>query len=135
MHLDRKFGYTIDEIRKSGFKNLYTFNNNASTTGMENILANTIKGFSTYIKKIKPDLIIVHGDRVEALAGALVGSINNILIGHIEGGEISGTIDRSIRHSISKMSHIHFVSNKEASNRMMQLGEFKNQYTLLDLQI
>lgn len=131
MHLDKKFGYTIDEIRKSGFKNLYTFNNNTSATGMENILANTIKGFSAYIKKMKPDLIIVHGDRVEALAGALVGSINNILIGHIEGGEISGTIDESIRHSISKMSHIHFVSNKEASDRMMQLGEFKKSIHII----
>jgi len=131
MHLDRKYGYTIGEIRKSGFKKLYSFNNLIFAKGMENILANTIKGFSKYILKIKPDLIIVHGDRIEALAGSIVGSINNILIGHIEGGELSGTIDESIRHAVSKMSHIHFVSNKDSAKRIVQLGEFKHSINII----
>jgi UDP-N-acetylglucosamine 2-epimerase (hydrolysing) len=65
----------------------------------------------------------VHGDRVEALAGASVGALNNILTGHIEGGEVSGTVDESIRHAITKMSHIHFVSNEAARARLVQLGE------------
>jgi len=68
-------------------------------------------------------LIVVHGDRVETLAGAIVGSLNNILVAHIEGGEISGTVDELIRHSVSKLSHIHFVSNAEAAKRLVQMGE------------
>lgn len=68
-------------------------------------------------------MMIVHGDRVEALAGAIVGSLNNILVAHIEGGEVSGTIDELIRHSVSKMSHVHFVSNETARRRLLQMGE------------
>lgn len=54
---------------------------------------------------------MVQGDRIEALAGAIVGALNNILVGHIEGGELSGTVDELMRHAITKLSHIHFVSN------------------------
>lgn len=123
MHLDKKFGYTVDEIRKEGYKNISTFKNYTSSSRMDIILSNTIKGFSEYINNIKPDLIVVHGDRVEALAGAIAGSLNNFLVSHIEGGEISGTIDELIRHAVTKMSHLHFVSNREAKKRLIQLGE------------
>ena len=60
------------------------------------------------------DLIVVHGDRVESLAGAITGALNNIKVAHIEGGELSGTVDEIIRHSISKLSHLHFVTNQIA---------------------
>ena len=63
---------------------------------------------------------------MEALAGAIVGSFNNIHVGHIEGGEVTGTIDESIRHSVSKLSHYHFVSNEESKNRLVQMGENKD---------
>jgi len=86
-------------------------------------LAKTIEGFSKYIKEVNPDLVVVHGDRAEALAGAIVGSLNNILVAHIEGGEISGTIDELIRHSVSKLSHLHLVSNLDAKRRLLQMGE------------
>ena len=72
-------------------------------------------------------MIVIHGDRVESLAGAIVGSLNNIL-SHIEGGEVSGTIDELIRHSISKLSHLHFVSNDSAKKRLIQMGEDKNNF-------
>ena len=123
MHLDKKFGYTVDEIRKEGYKNISTFKNYTSSSRMDIILSDTIKGFSEYICNLKPDLIVVHGDRVEALAGAISGSLNNFLVSHIEGGEISGTIDELIRHAVTKMSHVHFVSNHDAENRLIQLGE------------
>jgi UDP-N-acetylglucosamine 2-epimerase (hydrolysing) len=71
-------------------------------------------------------LIVIHGDRVETLAGAIVGSLNNILVSHIEGGELSGTVDELIRHSVTKLSHIHFVSNDEAAKRLLQMGEIKS---------
>lgn len=123
MHLQTKYGYTVDEIKKSSYKNIYEFINFSSETTMDNTLAKTVLGFSDYIKNIKPNMIVVHGDRVESLAGAIVGSLNNVLVAHVEGGELSGTIDDSIRHAVTKLSHIHLVSNQEAKNRVIQLGE------------
>jgi len=124
MHLQKKYGYTYNEIVKSGFTNLYTFSNATSEHTMDLSLAKTIQGFSKYVNSLNPDMIVIHGDRLEALAGAIVGSLNNILVSHIEGGEVSGTIDELIRHSVSKLSHIHFVSNEIAKNRLIQMGEF-----------
>ncbi len=131
MHLIEKYGYTLIEIERCNFSNIYTFENQTSETTMDLTLAKTIEGFSGYIKNIKPDLIIVHGDRVEALAGAIVGSLNNILVAHIEGGEISGTIDGLIRHSVSKMSHIHYASNENARHRLLQMGEMKSSIKVI----
>jgi len=126
MHMNKIYGSTFKEIYKAGFKNIYTFANHDKVGRMDRALAKTVDGFSHYIDKIEPDLIVVHGDRVEAMAGAIVGSLNNILVAHIEGGEISGTIDELIRHSVSKMSHIHLVTNQEAKRRLLQLGELDN---------
>ncbi|WP_424686288.1 MAG: UDP-N-acetylglucosamine 2-epimerase [Halarcobacter ebronensis] len=126
MHLNTKYGYTVDEIYKSGFRNIFQYINHDTVEHMDRTLAQTINGFSMFVAEYKPDLIVIHGDRVEALAGAIVGSLNNILVAHIEGGEISGTIDESIRHATSKLSHIHLVANEEAKNRLIQLGEFSN---------
>ncbi|MBD1165308.1 UDP-N-acetylglucosamine 2-epimerase (hydrolyzing) [Pelagibacterales bacterium SAG-MED10] len=128
MHLDKKFGSTFNEINKT-FKKLKTkkFINSKKNDTMDIVLSKTINGFSAYVKKIKPDLIMVHGDRVEPLAASIVGTLNNILVGHIEGGERSGTIDEHLRHSISKLSHIHFVSNMNAKKRLILLGEQKEK--------
>ncbi|MBU1148320.1 MAG: UDP-N-acetylglucosamine 2-epimerase (hydrolyzing) [Candidatus Omnitrophica bacterium] len=123
MHMFPKYGSTGDEIDKSGFKNTFHFINQQSSDSIDCILANTIYGLRNYVSLIKPDMLIIHGDRVEALAGAIVGAFNNILVSHIEGGEVSGTIDESIRHSITKLSHIHFVANNEAKGRLVQMGE------------
>jgi len=123
MHMNTRHGRTVDEIVKSGFRNIFMYYNNFDYDDMDIILAKTIEGLSHYVKDIQPDMIVVHGDRVEALAGAIVGSLNNILTAHIEGGEVSGTIDELLRHSISKLSHIHFVSNAEAKRRLIQMGE------------
>ncbi len=131
MHMNAKYGKTVDEIYKAGFDNVYPFINHDTVEHMDRTLARTIDGFSHYISEIKPDLIVVHGDRSEALAGAIVGSLNNILVAHIEGGEISGTIDELIRHSVSKMSHIHLVANKEAKKRLLQLGEKENSIHII----
>ncbi|MFH6999075.1 UDP-N-acetylglucosamine 2-epimerase [Flavobacterium sp. FlaQc-57] len=125
MHLQEIYGYTLIEIERCNFKNIHTFKNHTHETTMDLTLAKTIEGFSTYCKDVNPDMIVVHGDRVETLAGAIVGSLNNILVAHIEGGEVSGTVDELIRHSVSKLSHIHFVSNKQAQKRLIQMGEIK----------
>ncbi len=126
MHMLSEFGNTINEVKKGKYRNIHSYINQFIEEPMDVVLANTINGFSRYISEVKPDLIVVHGDRVEALAATIVGALNNILVAHIEGGEISGTIDESIRHSISKMAHYHFVSNEKAKIRLIQLGENEN---------
>jgi UDP-N-acetylglucosamine 2-epimerase (hydrolysing) len=125
MHLQVKYGSTVDEIIKCGYPNIYKFINHTSEKSMDQNLAKTIQGFSDFVRENKPHLIVIHGDRVEALAGAIVGSLNNILVAHVEGGEVSGTIDELIRHAVSKMSHTHFVSNAKAKQRLIQMGELE----------
>lgn len=131
MHLQHEYGYTLLEIERCKFSNVYTFENQTHEATMDLTLAKTIEGLSGYIKNIQPDMIVVHGDRVETLAGAIVGSLNNILVAHIEGGELSGTVDELIRHSVSKLSHIHFVSNEEASKRLIQMGEIEKSILVI----
>ena len=126
MHNIKKYGLTYNEIEKDGVKNIHRFYNQDKKTKMDQILSKTVDGFSKFVDKISPDLIIVHGDRVESLAGAVVGCLNNIKTAHIEGGEVSGTVDEILRHSITKLSHIHFVTNFKAKKRLIQLGEKKN---------
>lgn len=131
MHLQKEYGYTLLEIERCDFKNIHRFENHTHESTMDLTLAKTIEGLSGYCKQVQPDLIVVHGDRVETLAGAIVGSLNNILVAHIEGGELSGTVDELIRHSVSKLSHIHFVSNDDAAKRLVQMGEIESSiYTI-----
>lgn len=127
MHTLQRYGYTAKEVVKSGFDNVYTYMNQHVGDPMEMILASTIKGLSRYVHETNPDMLVIHGDRVEALAGAIVGALTNTLVCHIEGGERSGTIDESIRHSVSKLSHIHLVCNSEAETRLVQMGEPLNR--------
>lgn len=123
MHLLSKYGYTCEEVEKAGFRRIHKYINQNSSDRMDHILAKTVSGLSDYVTEIRPDLLVIHGDRVEALAGAAVGALNNIRVGHVEGGEVSGTIDESIRHAVSKLSHLHFVANESARQRLSQLGE------------
>lgn len=123
MHTLSLYGYTVEEVYKAGFKNVHLYMNQIAGEPMDLVLANTITGLARFVRETSPDLIVVHGDRPEALAGASVGALNNTLVAHIEGGEVSGTVDEFLRHSISKMSHLHFVSNEEARNRLLQMGE------------
>lgn len=125
MHLLKKFGSTYKEVVKLFKSNIIKFENQKSNDKLEIILYKTIKKFSEIVKNEKPDLIIIHGDRVDALGCATVGALNHILTGHIEGGEISGTIDDSIRHSITKLSHLHFVGTTTAKKRVLKMGEMK----------
>ena len=123
MHMLAKYGYTCEEVERAGFKNIHKYINQNASDRMDHILAKTISGLSDYVREINPRLMIIHGDRVEALAGAAVGALNNLPVGHVEGGEVSGTVDESIRHAVSKLSHIHFVANEAAKLRLIQLGE------------
>ena len=131
MHLIKAYGSTWDEIRKAKIKNIYKFKNQKINDKEDLIFSRTIIGFSKYAKKIKPDLVFVHGDRIEALATTVSSVLNSIKIAHIEGGEVSGTKDEILRHAISKLVDFHFVSNNLAKKRLIQLGENnKNIYVI-----
>lgn len=123
MHLMSRYGSTWEEVRATGVGHIYTFINQNHDDSMEAVFAKTVSGFSDYVREIKPDLVVVHGDRVETLAGATVGALAGIRVAHIEGGEISGTVDELIRHAVTKLSHVHLVANAEARARVLQLGE------------
>ena len=126
MHIIKNFGNTHLEINKFFKSNIYKFENQTLGDSLEIILTKTTEKFSKIVKKIKPDLIVLHGDRVETLACALVGSLNHILTAHVEGGEVSGTIDDTIRHAVTKLSHVHFVGSSEAKKRVKKMGEIKS---------
>lgn len=123
MHLLPAFGGTYKEVLKDKYENVYVAFSLPYTHNASLDFGNTVSSLSAYVENILPDMIIVHGDRMDALAGAVVGALHNIKVGHIEGGELSGTIDESIRHAVSKFSHIHFVCTEEARTRLIQLGE------------
>ena len=127
MHLVEKLGNTYEEVLKDGYTNVYVDFSQANSGIMSFDLGNVISNLTNYVRKIHPDMIVVHGDRIDAMAGAVVGALNNIIVVHIEGGELSGTIDASIRHAITKLSHIHLVSNEDAKERLLQLGEEKKR--------
>ena len=123
MHLLEQYGLTVKQIELDDLGRIFLIPNSTSSQTMEASLARTIERLAEHLSQNPTDLLIVHGDRIEALAGAIVGALRNIPVAHIEGGEVSGTVDGLIRHSISKLSHLHFVSNYEAKQRLLQLGE------------
>jgi UDP-N-acetylglucosamine 2-epimerase (hydrolysing) len=125
MHMLSRYGSTITEVYKSGFENVYPYVNQDGSvnTQMDLVLANTVQGLGHFLREFPQDLVVVHGDRVETLAGAIVGALNNTLVAHVEGGEVSGTVDELIRHAVSKLSHLHFVANDDAQARLLQMGE------------
>lgn len=79
--------------------------------------------FANSLYKLNPDIVLIRGDRFEMLPIAMVAAYLNKTIAHIEGGDVSGTIDESIRHAISKLAHIHFVTNEDSKKRLMKMGE------------
>lgn len=124
MHLLEKYGSTVIEVRRlEPLVVVREFSNQSVGDSMDRVLARTILGVAELIDADRPDLIVVHGDRVEALAGAAAGALRNVAVAHVEGGELSGTIDGVLRHAVSKLSHLHLVANDEAERRVVQLGE------------
>ena len=123
MHMMARYGLTKLEVQRMPGVVAHEFLNQRPGDPQDVILAKTVVGFSDFVSELKPDLIIVHGDRVEALACALVAATNYIRCAHIEGGEVSGTIDEVFRHCNSKLASHHFVSSEAAKRRVMAMGE------------
>ena len=130
MHLSHYYGYTYKEIENAGFNINEKVDIMISGDDSASILKSIslgVKGVSTAVENLKPDLIIVLGDRYEILAAGIVAMISKIPLAHLHGGEITkGAIDDSIRHSLTKMAHFHFVATSEYRKRVIQLGEDAN---------
>lgn len=120
MHLSDKFGVTKNEITQPVYKEIDI----DIEKGPAYSLALAIENFYNVFREIKPDILVVLGDRFEIMGVVQAAMLNNIPVAHIHGGEITeGAIDDAIRHSITKMSHLHFTSCEEYRKRVIQLGE------------
>ena len=127
MHLSSKFGYTADVIESDGFQIDCKVNMSLSSdtsVGITKSMAVGLNGFGDALAKLKPDILLILGDRYEIFVAAIAAMIARIPIVHLHGGELTeGAFDDSIRHSITKMSHLHFAAAEEYRNRIIQLGE------------
>lgn len=129
MHLIPEFGYTVTEIENDGYvidARVDMHLSNDTGAGMCKSLGLGLIGMTQAIESIQPDIILILGDRDEDLAGAIIGSHMNIPVAHIHGGEVTGTIDESIRHATTKFSHVHFSATEGSKERLLKLGEIKD---------
>lgn len=127
MHLSKKYGNTFKEIKNDGFKidkKIFIPVNSNKQENLSKSAGVALIKFSEVLSKINPDLVLLVGDRYETFAAAFCSLVQNIPIAHLHGGESTfSSIDDSMRHSITKMSSIHFVSNDIYKKRVLQLGE------------
>lgn len=127
MHLSPEFGNTWDTIVQDGFSidaKLSMLHRENSSIGVTKSIGEGIIGFADTLSQLKPDLMLVLGDRFEIFAAVQAALIARIPVAHIAGGDTTeGAFDESIRHSITKMAHLHFTTNEQARQRVIQLGE------------
>ena len=123
MHMLKRYGLTKIEVHRVEGAEVYEHLNQQPNDGLDTILAKTIVGCSDFLAEHRPDLVVVHGDRVEAMACAFTCATNYVRSAHVEGGEVSGTIDEILRHCNTKLATFHFVSSERARERVMRLGE------------
>ena len=127
MHLSPEFGLTYREIEKDGFvidRKVEMLMSSDTPVGITKSMGLGIIGFADAFNELQPDLLVVLGDRFELLSAVSAALVARIPVAHIHGGETTeGVIDESIRHSITKMSHLHFAAAEEYKRRVIQLGE------------
>ena len=127
MHLSPEFGLTYKEIEKDGYSidsKVEMLLSSDTDGGVTKSMGLGLIGFADEFERLKPDLIVILGDRYEIMCVAMAATIARIPIAHLHGGEATeGLIDEPIRHSVTKMSHLHFVAAEEYRNRVIQLGE------------
>jgi len=127
MHLVPEFGLTINEIERDGFvvsRRVDMLLASDSAGGVAKSLGLGVIGMSDALQDLRPDVVVLLGDRFEILAAAQACLVHNIPLAHIAGGDTTeGAFDESIRHAITKMAHVHFVTNEQAARRVRQLGE------------
>ena len=121
-----RFGSAINNIRADGFKELATVSSiieGENPTTMAKSTGLAIIELATHFENLKPDIVLTVADRFETLATAIASSYMNIPLAHTQGGEVTGNIDESVRHAITKLAHIHFPATKKASEFIVRLGE------------
>lgn len=127
MHLSPEFGYTIDNIRAEGFdvdESVETLLSSDSGVGVSKSVGLGVIGFADAFARLKPDLVVVLGDRYETFAAAQAAMFMRLPMVHLFGGDVTeGAIDEAIRHAITKMSHLHFATNADSARRLTRLGE------------
>ena len=127
MHLMPEYGETYKEIEKDGFtidKKVYMHKPSDDAYGIISSMAEEMQGMNDALSGLKPDILVLLGDRYEILVAAQVALIHRIPIAHIHGGEVTeGAFDDAIRHSVTKMSSLHFTSCEEYRHRVIQMGE------------
>jgi GDP/UDP-N,N'-diacetylbacillosamine 2-epimerase (hydrolysing) len=126
-HFSKKHGFSFSEIKNHKvevYKKILITNNTGSAKSLLNDMNVLSKRLSFLIKKDKPDLFIILGDRYEIFAVALAAYLNKVQVAHIHGGEITqGSLDDGFRHCISKLSNLHFVSHNDYKRRLIKMGE------------
>ena len=127
MHLSPEFGLTYEVIEGDGFKidaKVETLLSSDTAVGITKSMGLGFIGFADVLNELKPDILVVYGDRYEMLAAVSAALIARVPVAHISGGDTTeGAYDESIRHSITKMAHLHFVSNEVSRKRVEQMGE------------
>ena len=127
MHLSPEFGLTYRQIEKDGFKidkKIEMLLSSDTPTGISKSMGLGMIGFADAYADLKPDIIVLLGDRFEIFSAAAAAMIARIPIAHLHGGETTeGAFDEAIRHSITKISHLHFTATEEYRRRVIQLGE------------
>ena len=121
-----RFGNAVDVIKRDGFninETLYMIIEGQNPTTMAKSTGLAIIELATIFERLKPDVVLTVADRFETMATAVAASYMNIMLAHTQGGEITGSIDESVRHSITKLSHIHFVSTALSAERVKKMGE------------
>lgn len=130
MHLSPSFGYTCKTIEQDGFiiqEKVEMLLGSDTPVGVTKSIGLGTIGFADALNKLKPDIMMVLGDRFELLAAVQAALIAKIPVAHLVGGDTTeGAFDEAIRHSITKMSHLHFVTNEDSARRVKQLGENPN---------
>jgi GDP/UDP-N,N'-diacetylbacillosamine 2-epimerase (hydrolysing) len=126
-HLSEAYGHTIDEIHKDGFvvaDEIESLINGDQPSSRVKGLAIQLQGLVQTVARIKPDILLVLGDREESMTTALVGAYMNVPVAHICGGDrVIGNVDDQVRHAVTKLAHLHFVTNSESAERVARLGE------------
>ena len=127
MHLSPEFGMTVDVIEKDGFaiaRRVEMLLSSDTPGGVAKSMGLGVMGMSDALEHLRPDVVLVLGDRFEILAAVQACLVHNIPVAHIAGGDTTeGAFDESIRHAITKMAHVHFVTNELSARRVRQLGE------------
>jgi GDP/UDP-N,N'-diacetylbacillosamine 2-epimerase (hydrolysing) len=127
MHLLRKFGHTVDDIVRDGWRIDARVKMQSGSDGLTDQargLSRGIAGIASFLEAANADIVVVLGDRVEAMAGALAAVTTGRVLAHIHGGDVApGDFDDTLRHAITKLAHLHFVATRKSLRRVLRLGE------------